>query len=90
LTGIPEVTLYRWVKNGQVRVRVERGFMLLDKYEVEKERDEKEKRKGLARLIAKRKRIQAETARRWIKRMENQGLNQKELLKRGKEICVRG
>lgn len=64
--------------------------MFLDIEEVETIRDQKKMRKRLAGFIAERKGIKPESARRRIKRMENQGLNQKEILKRGKEILEEG
>ena len=48
-------------------------------------KDQKEKRKGLAGLVAERKRIKPESARKWIKRMENKGLSPKKIIENAKE-----
>ncbi|MCX5835193.1 MAG: hypothetical protein NTV99_11940 [Deltaproteobacteria bacterium] len=60
--------------------KTRKGFMFLDKDEVEKIWNQKEMRKGLAGLIAERKGIKLESARRWIKREENKGCSVEDIL----------
>lgn len=89
LTGVPEVTLYRWIKKGKVTPKdTGRGFMVLDKDEVEKVSKQKKIRKALAKKIAENRGISYDSARRQIRRLELKGLSQEEILEKAKPLLA--
>jgi hypothetical protein len=93
ILGIPtkeqektEGMLYRWAREGKIIAVKKKGVLHLDLAEVRQLWERKEQRKALTKLVVGHKGIDSDSARRWIKRLENKGLSSEEIIGEAKKF----
>ena len=84
MLGVPEGKLYRWIREGKIRKTEQKGVMVVDIVEVRQFWEWKAQRKELAKQLSNHLHIDQDSARRWIRRLENKGQNPKEIIEKAR------
>ena len=75
-----EGKLYRWAREGKIRAERKREGMLLDIAEVRQLWEWKKQRKKLTEILSDHLKMDQDSARKWIKRLERKGLSPNEII----------